>query len=507
MSTKFYTNVKQYGNNFLVRGYEDGQEFRIKEKFSPKLYVATKNKTPFKTLDEKYVKEIQPGSVRECKDFMAKYKDVEGFEIYGNDRFTYQYISETYPEETINFDIKEIKLYTIDIEVASENGFPDQVECIEEVLLITIQDYNTKKIITWGVRPFYTDKPNVTFIHCTDEYDLLNRFLAYWVDNTPDVITGWNCTYYDIPYICGRIEKILGEKKLNSLSPWKSVYSKEVIDNNKVNVYYDIGGVSQLDYMLLYKKFTYVTRESYSLDHIASVELGETKLDHTQFETFKEFYSGDFIVSPDEDIDPTTIRYLGKLRSMIYQRLEGKDLIEPVKIKVNFASQKQIKFLEENIKKLDLGILKYIYVILDGYIKKQCWDLFTNYNIIDVELVDKLEDKLKLVELAITMAYDAKVNYEDVFYQVRMWDVIIYNYLKKRNVVVPKSQSTVKKEKYPGAYVKEPIPGKYDYVVNFDLDSLYPHIIMQYSISPETLVPIDEINDRISQLEAQLANA
>ena len=103
-------------------------------------------------------------------------------------------------------------------------------------------------------------------------------------------------------------------------------------------------------------------------------------------------------------------------------------------------------------------------------------------------MVDRLEDKMKLIELALTMAYDAKVNYNDVFYQVRMWDNIIYNYLKKRDIVIPQKQQSDKNEKYAGAYVKEPIPGKYDWVVSFDLNSLYPHLIMQYNISPETLL-------------------
>ena len=69
-----------------------------------------------------------------------------------------------------------------------------------------------------------------------------------------------------------------------------------------------------------------------------------------------------------------------------------------------------------------------------------------------------------------------------------MWDTIIYNYLKKRNIVIPPKNRSSKAEKYAGAYVKEPIPGKYDWVVSFDLNSLYPHLIMQYNISPETLV-------------------
>ena len=115
------------------------------------------------------------------------------------------------------------------------------------------------------------------------------------------------------------------------------------------------------------------------------------------------------------------------------------------------------------------------------------WQKFIDYNIHDVRLVDKLEDKMKLIELAYTMAYDAKVNFEDVFSQVRMWDNYIYNELNKRKIAIPPKKESTKDTKYAGAYVKEPKPGFYDWVVSFDLNSLYPHLIMQYIISPETL--------------------
>ena len=184
---------------------------------------------------------------------------------------------------------------------------------------------------------------------------------------------------------------------------------QEVYIMGRKNIAFEVGGLSQLDYMDLYKKFTYKAQESYRLDHIANVELGQKKLDHSEFDTFKDFYTGN-------------------------------------------------------------------------------WQKFVEYNIIDVELVDRLESKMKLIELAVTMAYEAKVNYNDVFYQVRMWDNIIYNYLKDKDVVIPPKERSDKNDKYAGAYVKEPIPGVYDWVVSFDLNSLYPHLIMQYNISPETLL-------------------
>ena len=398
------------GDQFLVRGYEDGKHFATREKFYPTLFVPAKKKTKYQTLHGEYVESVEPGSVRDCREFIKRYDGVENFKIYGNERFIYQYISDTYSQDEIKFDTSKIKITTLDIEVKSENGFPDVESAAEEILLISIQDYNTKEITTWGLGPFNNNQKNVTYKEFRTEYELLNDFINWWMieENTPEVITGWNSKLYDIPYMCRRIERILGEKLLKRMSPWGLVTEDETFIAGRKHISYDIGGVSQLDYLDLYKKFTYKAQESYRLDYIASVELGQKKLDHSELDTFKDFYT-------------------------------------------------------------------------------KGWQKFVEYNIIDVELVDRMEDKMKLIELALTMAYDAKVNYEDVFYQVRMWDTIIYNYLKKRNIVIPPKNRSDKNEKYAGAYVKEPIPGKYDWVVSFDLNSLYPHLIMQYNISPETL--------------------
>ena len=408
---RFYTNVQMVGDNFLVRGYENGKHFMTREKFYPTLFVPSKRKTKYKTLEGEYVEAIDPGTVRECREFYKKYDEIENFKIYGNDRYIYQYISENYPEEEIKFDVSKIKITTLDIEVKSENGFPDVESASQEILLISIQDYNTKQIRTWGQGSFNNKQDNVIYKGFNSEYELLCDFINWWMveENTPDVITGWNIQLYDIPYLTRRLDRVVGEKLKKRFSPWGLVTEDEIWIAGRKHITYDVGGITQLDYLNLYKKFTYKAQESYRLDHIASVELGQKKLDHSEFDTFKDFYT-------------------------------------------------------------------------------QGWQKFVEYNIIDVELVDRLEDRMKLIELAIVMAYDAKANYADVFSQVRMWDTIIYNYLKKRNIVIPPKERSDKSEKYAGAYVKEPIPGKYDWVVSFDLNSLYPHLIMQYNISPETLI-------------------
>ena len=177
---KFYTNVYEKFNKIYVRGYDDGEYFSYEEEFSPTLYVLSKNKSKYKTLDGLDVEPIQPGKISECKDFFAKYAMVEGFPIYGNDNYKAQYISEKYPEDEIKFDIKKIRLVTIDIEVASEGGFPNVFDCAEELLAITIQNYATKQLICFGSRPYHNVRKDVQYVECSDEINLIQRFLAFW---------------------------------------------------------------------------------------------------------------------------------------------------------------------------------------------------------------------------------------------------------------------------------------------------------------------------------------
>ena len=414
---KFYSNVSLTGDTIFYIGYENGERVQYKDSFSPVLFVPCKEDTVHKTLEGYNAKPIEFSNVKDAKEFLDKYRDVENFNVYGNDRFLYQYISKNFPEDEIPYDVTNLKIYTLDIETSSENGFPSIENTTEEILCLTIKDFTSKKFIVWGTREYNNTRPDVEYRVFWEEHEMLKDFLYWWSQNTPDVLTGWNVKMFDVPYICRRVMRVLSDKYMKSLSPWNKVPEKNITIRGRDFIYYDIIGVSILDYLDLYQKFTYTNQESYRLDHIAYVELGQQKLDHSEYDTFRDFYTKD-------------------------------------------------------------------------------WQKFVDYNIHDVELVDRLEDKMKLIELAITMAYDAKVNFEDVYYQVRMWDSIIYNYLNRDNIVIPPSERHEKDEKYAGAYVKEPIPGMYDWVVSFDLNSLYPHLIMQYNISPETLV--DERNPKIT---------
>jgi len=401
---RFYTNISQWGNNLLLREVVDGKRINRKVKYSPTLYCPVMRETHFKTLEGKYVTPIKHQTMRDAKEWVEQYKEQPHL-LYGNTQYQYSFLNETYPNIEWSFD--DILIATIDIEVACENGFPNPQDAIEPLLSITVKNHSNKQIFVWGIGEYKTHRNDVAYVKCANEQDLIFEFLKFWQINQPDVITGWNTEFFDIPYLCNRIKKLCGEDDLKKLSPWKSVSSRTIYQMGRSHQVYDIQGIAALDYYDLYRKFTYTNQESYRLDHIAYVELGERK-DGNPYETFRDWYTNDF-------------------------------------------------------------------------------QSFIDYNITDVEIVDRLEDKMKLIELCLTMAYEAKVNYTDVLGSVKYWDILIHNYLLDKGIVIPQKKENEKSDKYEGAYVKDPQVGMHKWVLSFDLNSLYPHLIMQYNISPETM--------------------
>jgi DNA polymerase elongation subunit (family B) len=417
---KFYTCAHQYGSKVLVRGVNNGVRFTKRADFSPTLYVKSKEPSKFKSLYGEDLQPVEFANNNEAKEFVQTYGQVENFPIYGQTNYGYQYITHTYPGE-IQWDITQLNIQTIDIETSAEHGFPDVQNPIEEVLLITVKNLITRQIITFGCGDFDDKCEEVEslraqgnkflYVKCDNERDLLETFLRFYSENYPDIITGWNCDLFDIAYLISRVERLFCSEDDTTMkkkfSPWGLVRRKNVTIMGREHVSYDITGVAIIDYIDLYKKFTYVRRESYKLDYIGEVELGLKKMENP-YESFREFYVKD-------------------------------------------------------------------------------WQKFVEYNIRDVEIVDALEHKMKLIELILTMAYDAKCNFNDVFSQVRTWDCIIYNHLHNQNIQIPQKKES-RGRQIEGAFVQEPKPGQYDWVVSFDATSLYPSIIMQYNQSPETFV-------------------
>ena len=423
MTQSFYTNVQTSGKYILYRGVKQGKRVKTKIEYSPTLYVPSKKISNFTNLQGEYLEPIKFGDMKEAREFTKQYDDVENFKIFGNTNYQYSFIADTH-KGMVDWDQSKISIASIDIEVGSENGFPDPYRATEPITAIATK-FIGGHMIVFGCGDY---KPNgdEIYIKCKDEYTLCKKFLEMWIDKCPDVITGWNVKYFDIPYLVNRFQKILGENEYKKLSPWNSIYDRKTVINGRDMIAYDLIGVACLDYIELYKWYAPggKSQESYRLDNIANVELGKKKLSYDEFDSLHQLYK-----------------------------------------------QNHQKFIE--------------------------------YNIVDVELILELEDKLKLIELALTLAYDTKTNYDDVFAQTRMWDALIYNDLLAKHIIVPPKESKDKDFAFEGAYVKSPQVGKHDWLASFDLDGLYPHLMMQFNISPETLIdPKDYTDDMRSILSS-----
>lgn len=405
----FYTNVSRYGNNLLVRGYQNGQPAQRKVPFEPTLFIPSKvggSSGSWDTLDGNKVEAIPFENMKEATDFYKRYEHVSNMSIYGNTNYIAQYIQEQYPND-IKFDRSLIRVNNLDIEVESSEGFPEPDKAEYPVISICLRQ-NDGIYRVWGLEHYENSRDDVLFVQCDSEHDLLSKFLEHWRHHSPDVITGWNVRFFDMPYLINRTLKILGDQRVKQWSPWGNVKERTLLMNGKQNQFYNIEGIEVLDYLEVYKKFTYNLQESYRLDHIAHVELGENKLSYEEHGNLFTLYKED------------------------YQK-------------------------------------------------------FIDYNIKDVELVHKIDEKLDLITLVLTMAYRGGVNYTDTLGTTAIWDAIIYRLLCKQKVAVPPKVEKPKTP-YPGGYVKEPQVGSHDWVTSFDLNSLYPNIIVQYNMSPETVM-------------------
>lgn len=408
----FYTNIAVHGNSILFRGIDNGRELRTKIPFSPYFFIPTKKETSYESLFNEPLEKISFSNIREARDFIQRYNDVDNFKIFGQEKFEYAFIADQF-KGIVDWDLNDISIAIVDIETAKDEfgSFPDAQRANGAITSIALNYIKgkTKKTYVFGYKP-YNIEGNEEYIYCDDERDLCKRFLSVWSSNYPHIASGWHSNGYDIPYIINRFNLLLGEAETQKLSPWNNIWCRVSDNKGKQTISYNIIGIALLDYLELYKWYAPEgkSKESYKLDFIAKEELGEGKVSYEEFENLDELYEKD------------------------YQK-------------------------------------------------------FIRYNIGDTELIIKLEEKLKLFELAISVTYDSKVNFEDIFSQTRLWDSLCYNYLLAKNIIVPfKTTSSV--EEYEGAYVKEPIPGKYYNIVTEDFNSMYPNLFIFLNISPETLI-------------------
>lgn len=389
--------------------------------FAPTLYIHddSASNAEFRTIHGTPLRAVECKSIKAAKDFIYQLHDSSAA-IYGMRRFEYSFIEQNPPT---NWDTSWIKVARIDIEVESENGFPEPDRADEKITLISYKQGN--RILSFGVGDYSPSLSSVTYFKATDEIHLLRLFLEHWKHDYPDILTGWNAIGFDVPYLVNRIRKILGDDAAKELSPWGIIreINYNVNDNNVKS--YKLYGISTMDSIDLYKKYSPygMSQDSYSLDNISKVELDDSKLDYEEAGSLHNLY------------------------------------------KTNFQK-------------------------------------YADYNIKDILLDERIANKYDVINLALTVAYMNHVNYDDVFTQVRMWAAIVDREYTKIGVKLDHGKKH-HKTFYSGGFVKEPRPGNYRNVVSFDLTSLYPHLIMQYNISPETIVEPSRMSPQMIEFMKQ----
>jgi DNA polymerase elongation subunit (family B) len=415
---KFYTSFVRHRGRILYRGYSaNGTRIHNAVKYKPTLFIPSKDKnSEWTSIDGSPVEPMDFDSMSKAKEWLEQYKGVSGFTVYGTTNYASQFITEKFPGH-VPFDYNFIRVGNIDIEVHSTEGFPEPEEAKWPITAITLKNNQSNIYEVWGLKEYDASKTElnmnenlIRYRRFGSEAELLESFLRFWKEADFDAVTGWNIRGFDIPYIINRIDRILGPDSSKHLSPWGVIEQREVRYKGNTMNSYNILGIEELDYMDLFKKFgyTYGNQESYKLDNIAHVVLGENKLSYDDYGSLKNLY-------------------------------------------------------EEN------------------------HQLYIDYNIKDVYLVERMNEKDRYIELAIMIAYKGAVNYSTTFGTTAIWESIVYRDLHSRKVVSPLGESK-QKVNYPGGYVKDVKPGKYNWVVSFDVNSLYPNVMVEWNMSPETVI-------------------
>lgn len=415
----FYTSVERYGNTIFWRGYENGKRFSRKVQFQPTLFLSAKSETAYRALlGGGYLQPKRFEDMRAAKDFVEKYKEVEGFEICGNTNYEAQFIQENYPG-VIDFNPEWINIFKFDIEVDISDGYADTELADKEITSIAFKSSKSDTYWLFGRKGYDRNKTitgidpeKIMFVQFETEKAMLIKFIKHWTDNYPDIVTGWNVEFFDIQYIVTRIARLFGEDAAKKLSPHGYIRKRTKELFGKMQSTWIIMGVAVIDYMDAFKKFGYKygPQESYKLDHIAHVVLGEKKLDYSEYGSLTELY-------------------------------------------------------EKNPQ------------------------LYLDYNLKDTYLIQRMEEETALLELVMTVAYGGGVNYTEAFGTVGIWDTIIYRKLMSKGIV-PFIKGSPGNElgELVGGFVKDPVIGKHSWLVSFDLNSLYPHLMLQYNMSPETFM-------------------
>ena len=394
---------------FLRTWTESGERIDAEFDYRPFLYIEKEGSSDatsiFKTslFKKSFVNSI------ERKRFV---ENTSNNRIFHNLAPEQQFLIEMYKDQNNKPEFSQfpLKIFLLDIEVdtSSDSSFPTPERAAVPINLITVFDTLTKTTHTWGLKESYTPTlPDCIYHRCKDEQELVLQFVDFWKTDYPDIASGWNSSGFDFPYIINRFMKLFGDDFVKQLSPVNTVRSRKVFtDMGKETIIWSISGIALIDYMDLYKTFSPGEKESFSLNYISELELGEGKIAY------------------------------------------------------NAVSLSELAHTD--------------------------WKLFVDYNIQDVHLLVKLEEKLKFLEIARMLSYKGCTNFEAALGKVAIVTGAVSIQASKQGYIIPTFPNKMDRESFEGGFVRDPEKGIQKAIVSFDVNSLYPNTIITLNISPET---------------------
>tara|TARA_Y100000310_G_C20702883_1_gene831618 strand:+ start:9672 stop:12311 length:2640 start_codon:yes stop_codon:yes gene_type:complete len=415
-----YRNIAYLSRQGTVRLYTwDGEGSRVHYDlpYRPYYYVETTNSnscdamslynTPLKKREFPNEYHRRQAIQKLKNNETGQFEDIRLFENIGTQQ---QFLIDQYHQQNDSLDFSQfpIKFVFIDIETYSPNEFPSPEKAKDTINVITCYDSITQKFYTWGLGDWKHSRDDVIYVSCVSERELLVKFIDWIKKDPPDILSGWNSELFDIPYIINRVMKVLGEDSARELSPVQTIYSRDLVSQfGKYNTRWHIKGMSCVDYLDVYKKFSQGLRQSYKLDDIAEHELNQKKVDY-----------GDQSLAELSQSD---------------------------------------------------------------------WQTFVDYNIQDVNLLVRMEEKLRYLELLRMLAYTGLTPFENAMGTLNVITGAGVIEARKQNMIVPTFVKPVRDTgKFEGAYVGEPKRGFQDYIISFDVNSLYPNVMISLNLSPET---------------------
>jgi DNA polymerase elongation subunit (family B) len=389
---------------------EDGNRIVTTQSYNPYLYIEPKDNR-HKTAESIYKTPLRKLVFKRGSDRRQFIRQNGVKRLFENLPEKQQFLLDNFWQvnETPDFTKNDIKMLLLDIETYSPDSFPSIENANHPINVITVYDNLEKKFYTWGTKPYNgKGRPDLEYKYCVSERQLFTEFLNYLEKDYPDILSGWNSEFFDIPYIIKRCERIMGEEEMKRLSPVGNVHYRSIMGQfGRQQIKWFIEGVALLDYLDVYRKFAPL-RESYKLDAIGELELNERKVD----------YGG-----------------------------------------------------------MDLATLS-----------EKDWDKFIDYNIQDVNILVRLEEKLQYIGLVRMLAYVGCTTFDAAMGALSVINGAFSIRARHRKQIIPTFIRGEDTGKNPGAYVGEPQQGFQNYVLSFDANSLYPNVMITLNLSPETKI-------------------